>query len=94
MNAISKARLLNGIYHALEKFENTAYFPAYEIQLDELRDYRYFSDEMLHPAESAKKIILDRLLEACFEPGVRNLYQETEEKRRAAAHIQLHPEGK
>ena len=94
LNAISKARLLNGIYHALEKFDNAAYFPAYEIQLDELRDYRYFADDMLHPAESAKKIILDRLLDACFEPGVRNLYQETEEKRRAAAHIQLHPEGK
>lgn len=94
LNAISKARLLNGIYHALEKFDNAAYFPAYEIQLDELRDYRYFADDMLHPAESARKIILDRLLDACFEPGVRNLYQETEEKRRAAAHIQLYPEGK
>lgn len=93
LNAISKARLLNGIYHALEKFDNAAYFPAYEIQLDELRDYRYFADDMLHPAESARKIILNRLLDSCFEPGVRTLFQEAEEKRRAAAHIQLHPEG-
>ncbi|MBO5959596.1 MAG: GSCFA domain-containing protein, partial [Lentisphaeria bacterium] len=92
LNAISKARLLNGIYHALEKFDNAAYFPAYEIQMDELRDYRYYADDMLHPAETAKKILLNRLLDSCFTPDFRAVFQEAEEKRRAAAHRQLHPE--
>ena len=92
LNAISKARLLNGIYHALEKFDNAAYFPAYEIQMDELRDYRYYADDMLHPAETAKKILLNRLLDSCFTPDFCAVFQEAEEKRRAAAHRQLHPE--
>lgn len=92
LNAISKARLMNGIYHALEKFDNAAYFPAYEIQMDELRDYRYYADDMLHPAESAKKIILERLLDTCFTPEFRRVHQEAEAKRHAANHIPLHPE--
>ena len=87
LNAISKARCLNAIYRVMEKLDNTAYFPAYEIQLDELRDYRYFADDMLHPSEAAQQIILDRLLGTCFTPGAEEAFRAAEKLKRAQAHI-------
>ncbi len=87
LNSISKARCLNAVYRAMEKLDNITYFPAYEIQLDELRDYRYFADDMLHPSEAAQNIILNRLLDDCFEPAAKVLFLEDEKQRRAAQHV-------
>ncbi len=92
LNAISKARLLEAIYTTVERFENTGYFPAYEIQTDELRDYRFYAEDLVHPSEEAKKIILDRLLDTCFTPEAKEVYLAAEKKRKAAAHRPLHPQ--
>ncbi len=88
LNSISKARCLNAIYRVMEKIEtNITYFPAYEIQLDELRDYRYFADDMLHPSEAAQNIVLNRLLDACFEPAAKELFLANEKQRRMEQHV-------
>ncbi len=94
LNALSKARLLNGISLAVEKIENCAYFPAFEIQMDELRDYRYYADDMLHPNAAAQEIILHRLLDSCFTPEAKEFFLAAEKRRRASAHIPLHGEKK
>lgn len=50
-NQLSKATLLLAIDQLCKEFPNTSYFPSYEIVLDELRDYRHFAPDLVHPSE-------------------------------------------
>lgn len=58
-NQLSKASLLLATEEICQHFENAHYFPAYEILLDELRDYRFYKEDMIHPTEQAVKHIWD-----------------------------------
>ena len=88
-NALSKARLRAAASEACGKVPNCAYFPAFEILNDELRDYRFYADDMLHPSEQARKIILERFLESCFIPRATADYQAAELRRRQSKHIPI-----
>ena len=59
-NQISKAILLLAVEHLVSAFPNTYYFPAYEIVLDELRDYSWFADDLIHPSPEAVNIVWER----------------------------------
>ena len=59
-NQISKAILLLAVEHLVSAFPNTHYFPAYEIVLDELRDYSWFADDLVHPSPEAVNIVWER----------------------------------
>ena len=62
-NQISKATLLLGIEEVVANAENSAdYFPAYEIVMDELRDYRFYAEDMCHPSAQAVDYIRERFL--------------------------------
>ncbi len=52
-NAQSKAHLLAGIHRFIKKTNDSFYFPSYEIMLDDLRDYRFYSEDMIHPNQVA-----------------------------------------
>lgn len=56
-NQISKAALLLAVDEICKRFGNALYFPAYEILLDELRDYRFYKEDMIHPTEQAVRYI-------------------------------------
>ncbi|MBQ7460976.1 MAG: GSCFA domain-containing protein [Bacteroidaceae bacterium] len=61
-NQLAKATLLLAVDEVCKRFpENAAYFPAYEIMLDELRDYSFYADDMIHPAPAAVEHIWNRL---------------------------------
>ena len=64
-NQLSKATLLLAIEKILE--ERGSYFPAWEIMMDELRDYRFYEKDMLHPSEVATDLIWERFQEAYLE---------------------------
>ena len=67
-NQLSKS-LLRVLCDALEnEFENVSYFPAYEIMMDELRDYRFYKSDMIHPSEQAENYIWDKWAGAFFTP--------------------------
>ncbi len=51
----------------MEQFPQVHYFPSYEIQLDELRDYRFFAEDMAHPSEAAVRYILSRFEDFALE---------------------------
>lgn len=51
-NQQSKAHLLSAIHHVIKE-TNASYFPSYEIMMDELRDYRFYNSDMLHPNQTA-----------------------------------------
>lgn len=65
-NTISKATLLLAIEEALSQHtpDKISYFPSYEIQMDELRDYRFYAEDMLHPSEVAVKYIFEKFKES------------------------------
>lgn len=63
-NSLSKATLLLGLDEALSGTDGAAYFPAYEIVLDELRDYRFFADDLCHPSKMAADYVWERFCDA------------------------------
>jgi len=56
-NTLSKAKLIVAVQQLIQTYKNTHYFPAYEIMMDHLRDYRFYQQDMVHPSELAQQII-------------------------------------
>lgn len=67
-NSISKATLLLATEQLVQDFPNVHYFPAFEIMMDELRDYRFYAENMTHPSAQAAEIIFSRFMEYAFTP--------------------------
>ncbi|MFP4845374.1 GSCFA domain-containing protein [Winogradskyella sp. PE311] len=59
-NMRSKSHLISAVHHIIEPRQQVYYFPAYEIMLDELRDYRFYGKDMIHPSEVAIDYIWDK----------------------------------
>ena len=84
---LAKARLLL----AVEELSHSAlFFPAYEIVLDELRDYRFYNPDMLHPSEQAVDYIWERFREWAFTPEMNALYQQRIKEQKAQNHHANH----
>ena len=66
-NTLSKAHLTVAVHQLIEKTENSYYFPAYEIMMDDLRDYRFYANDMIHPSSLAIDYIWDKFSEMFFE---------------------------
>ena len=62
-NQLSKASLLLAVDAVCKASSNTFYFPAYEILLDELRDYRFYKEDMTHPTEQAVRYIWEKFID-------------------------------
>ena len=67
-NQLSKAALLLAVDQVCKQFDNAHYFPAYEILLDELRDYRFYKEDMVHPTEQAVRYIWERFVDFAIDP--------------------------
>jgi hypothetical protein len=73
-NQLSKSRMLEVVHALLDS--NTHYFPAYEILLDELRDYRYYARDLVHPSELAVDYIWQRFREYALSDACNGLVDE------------------
>lgn len=62
-NNRSKAILIEAIHSLVDQWQNVSYFPSYEILIDELRDYRFYTEDMVHPSSSAVRYIWDKFVE-------------------------------
>ena len=69
------------------------YFPAYEIVLDELRDYRFYKEDMLHPSDQAVEYIWQQLVDNYFSPLAKQFLQEWKPIKEGLAHRPFHPES-
>ena len=86
-NQKSKATLLLAIDKIISLFpDNAMYFPAYEIVLDELRDYRFYADDMVHPSPVAVEYIWECFGKCYFDTETQKLNEEIETVVRAIAH--------
>ena len=68
-NNVSKSALLLACEEIQNTFEDIHYFPAYEIVLDELRDYRFFEKDRVHPNEEARDFVWDKFSKALLSPS-------------------------
>lgn len=67
LNSVSKAILRSSCHQLSTEFRNVHYFPAYEILLDDLRDYRFYKSDMLHPSEEAEEYIWSKFTHTYFD---------------------------
>lgn len=68
----------------------TLYFPAYEIVLDELRDYRFYDPDMIHPSTLAVEVVWDRFQHVTMSPAVRDQAHYNRKQMKYQQHIPLH----
>lgn len=92
-NQVSKAVLLLAAEQLCERLPYCHYFPAYEILMDELRDYRFYADDMLHPSSVAVDYVWECFTATCFSSSARQVMKAWEEIRRGLAHRPFHAEG-
>lgn len=92
-NNISKSILLMAIEELQKQYEHVHYFPAYEILLDELRDYRFYASDMLHPSEVAVDYIWSRFSETYFSDQTLQLKKRLEQLVADRAHRPFQPES-
>lgn len=90
-NSLSKSILRVASAELAEVYENVHYFPSFEIVMDELRDYRYYSDDMLHPSAVAVEYIWQRFGETFFTADTRDLVRKIEKINAALAHRPINP---
>lgn len=91
---LSKAVLLLATDKVIkEEGERIYYFPAYEIVNDELRDYRFYKADMLHPNEQAVEYIWEQLVATCFSAEAKQFLEEWRPIKEALAHRPFHPEA-
>lgn len=92
-NQISKSSLLLSIEEIQEQWSNIHYFPAFEIMMDELRDYRFYAEDMIHPNNLAINYIWEKFCEFSFDDKVKTDISEIEKVARSVAHKPLNPES-
>ena len=90
---LSKATLLLAANQLTKEKSFVSYFPAYEIVLDELRDYRFYQPDMLHPSVQTVEYIWQQLVEAYFSPRAKQFLQEWKPIKEAFGHRPFNPES-
>jgi len=92
-NQLSKAALLLAVDEVCARFDNAHYFPAYEILMDELRDYRFYKEDMIHPTEQAVRYIWERFVDFAIDPKEKSALQAAAQLRQMLHHKPLFPES-
>jgi hypothetical protein len=91
LNAVSKSVLRVACHYLSELLPNVSYFPAYELLTDDLRDYRFYAADMLHPSEVAEDYIWERFARAYFDADFGRFRKEWAAVRQSLGHRPLHP---
>jgi hypothetical protein len=91
-NQISKATLLLAEHALSEQYAGqVAYFPAYEIMIDELRDYRFYAEDMIHPSPQATDYIWERFADTYMNRETRSLMKVVERIHKSLKHKPFNP---
>jgi hypothetical protein len=93
LNSVSKAVLRLACQTISETYLDTYYFPAYEIMMDDLRDYRFYKSDMLHPSEEAEEYIWAKFSETYFDVTTKEFVQQWKGILSSLQHKAFHPES-
>ena len=92
-NSVSKATLRLAVEELVAKYENVHYFPSYEILIDDLRDYRYYADDLAHPSNMAVEYVWERFCDAVMSEDARMKLPQVEQIVAAAGHRPFSPDS-
>jgi len=92
-NFLSKATLKLAVAELVERYDNAYYFPAYEILNDDLRDYRFYADDLVHPSLQAIEYIREKFFDAALSEQAKMLLPRVEKIVAAAAHRPHNPDS-
>ncbi len=90
-NNRSKARLIEAVHHMVNKFDSLYYFPAYELVIDVLRDYRFYDIDLAHPNYMATSFVLEKFTENCIDERSQQLIEEVRKIVTARKHKAFQP---
>ena len=92
-NTQSKSHLISAIHQVVEPRKNIHYFPSYEIMMDELRDYRFYSEDMLHPNKTAVDYIWERFQKVWISSESIQTMEEVDTIQKGIGHKAFNPES-
>lgn len=92
-NNLSKAILIEAVHEMVDRYENVHYFPSYEIMNDELRDYRFFGEDMIHPSKQAVDYIWDKFSEMFFDDKTKTFVKKWDKIVQALDHNAFQPKS-
>lgn len=90
-NNRSKARLIEVVHHLVNKFDRIYYFPAYELVIDVLRDYRFYDIDMVHPNYQATQFVLEKFMQYFINDESQKLAEEIQKIVMARKHKPFQP---
>jgi hypothetical protein len=91
LNSVSKAVLRLACHTLKEAFPDVDYFPSYEIMMDDLRDYRFYKPDMLHPSGEAEEYIWQRVVEQYADKKTQDVFKKWQSVLSALSHKPFHP---
>ncbi|MFP4448144.1 MAG: GSCFA domain-containing protein [Bacteroidales bacterium] len=93
-NQKSKSNLIISIHRLLDRFPEIKYFPSYEIMMDELRDYRFYSEDMTHLNKTGIQYIWERFSDTYVSTSSHSIMKEVEKIQKAIEHRPFKPNSK
>ena len=92
-NQLNKATLLLAVDELIKANDNCSYFPSYEIMMDDLRDYRFYAEDMIHPSFQAVDYIWEKFSDAYFSTSTKGFIKEWEGIQKALNHRPFNPDS-
>lgn len=90
-NNRSKAVLIQAVHQLVENHPFIHYFPAYELVIDDLRDYRFYAEDLVHPNYQATQYVWEKLVESCMDEQTKTIMKEIAEINLAFQHKPFNP---
>lgn len=85
-NQLSKSKLFTALHEVILSFNNVTYLPVYEVMMDDLRDYRFYKEDMIHPNAQAVQYIWEKFQEAYFSDDCKKFVGENLKIKKALEH--------
>jgi hypothetical protein len=90
-NNRSKAVLIQAVHHLADKFDGIYYFPSYELVIDDLRDYRFYAEDMVHPNYFATEYVWEKFVGASMDDQTKKIMEELKTISLAYQHKPFNP---
>jgi hypothetical protein len=91
LNSVSKSILRVACHTLKETYPDVEYFPAFEIMMDDLRDYRFYKSDMIHPSEEAEEYIWEKFANTFIDDSAKQFFEKWDGIQSALAHRPFHP---
>lgn len=91
LNTVSKSVLRLAIHQLCERYPKVIYFPSYELMMDDLRDYRFYGRDLLHPSEEAEEYIWQKFTDTFLDEEAQRFLKEWQRLRQALQHRPFNP---